>query len=324
MFSYRHAFHAGNHADVLKHLTLIGALRHLLRKPGAVALIDTHAGAGRYRLDGEMAATSGEAGAGVLRLLETLNEHLAVSFRAQSDHLDDLLADYRALLETFNPQWTKESRLTTYPGSPLVMHHYMTQPDRLDGAISRDRLQLYELHPTDSRALLVLTAGLSSRRRIHAERADGFAALRALLPPLADNSGSRRALVLIDPSYEIKSDYAKVEEAMRDTMQRFATGVYLVWYPIIGRAQAHELPRHLKTIARQAQRGWLHATLNVGQASTHPGGDEPGKGPTLRASGMFVINPPYALAGALRATLPQVLAALAQGPGQNWQVEASE
>ncbi|MDR0479236.1 MAG: 23S rRNA (adenine(2030)-N(6))-methyltransferase RlmJ [Burkholderiaceae bacterium] len=313
MFSYRHAFHAGNHADALKHLTLIGALQHLLRKPGSVSLIDTHAGAGRYRLGGGMAATSGEAVAGVLRLLAALPESA-----------NGLLADYRALLAAFNPQWPTDGRLAIYPGSPLIMHHAMTQPDRLDGAVSRDRLHLCELHPTDSRVLLTLAAGLSSHRRVHAERADGFAALRALLPPSAHGGGSRRALALIDPSYEIKSDYALVEQAVQDALRRFATGVYLVWYPIIGRARAHELPRRLKTIARQAGRDWLHATLNIGQASAHPGEPELGKGPTLRASGMFVVNPPHPLADALRAALPAVLAALAQGPGQGWLVETSE
>ncbi|MDR0457442.1 MAG: 23S rRNA (adenine(2030)-N(6))-methyltransferase RlmJ [Burkholderiaceae bacterium] len=309
MFSYRHAFHAGNHADALKHLTLIGALRHLMRKPGPVTLIDTHAGAGRYRLDGDMAAASGEARAGVLRLLAALPGQPD----ATRDQANDLLAEYRALLAAFNPQ----GAALVYPGSPLVLHHYMTRPERLDGAISRDRLHLYELHPTDSRALLALAASLPSRRRVHAERADGFAALRALLPPPADGGGSRRALALIDPSYEIKSDYAKVEQAVQDALQRFATGVYLVWYPIIGRAQAHQLPRRLQALARQAGRDWLHARLNIGQSNAHPNE----AGPTLRASGMFVINPPYPLADALRAALPDVLTALAQGPGRDWQVE---
>jgi 23S rRNA (adenine2030-N6)-methyltransferase len=340
MYSYRHAFHAGNHADVLKHLTLIGALRHLLRKPGPLTLIDTHAGAGRYKFDSSMAADSGEAQAGVLRPLAALPAPSA----------DDLLADYRALLAVFNPAGPPQGRpaptggsepraagsvgppgsaagrLTIYPGSPLVMHHYMTQPERLDGALSRDQLHLYEMHPSDSRVLLALAAGLPSRRRVHAERADGFAALRALLPPKAaaassgSRDGSRRALVLIDPSYEIKSDYTKVEEALQDALRRFATGVYLVWYPIIGRMQAHQLPRRLKTLARQAGRDWLHATLNVGHADMPPGQSVRG----LSASGMFVVNPPYPLAEALRTALPTVLAALGQGPGQDWLVETEE
>jgi len=312
MFSYRHAFHAGNHADVLKHLTLIGVLRHLLRKPGPLTLIDTHAGAGRYKFNSNMAATSGEAEAGVLRLLAAPAQAAPAA--------DELLADYRALLAAFNPQWPAASRLTIYPGSPLVMHHYMTRPERLDGLVSRDRLHLYELHPSDSRALLALAAKLPSRRRVHAERADGFAALRALLPPPAGGDGSRRALALIDPSYEIKSDYTKVEEALQDALKRFATGVYLLWYPIIGRMQAHQLPRRLKTLTRQAGRGWLHATLSVGHADLGPGQAVRG----LSASGMWVVNPPHSLADALRAALPTVLAALGQGPGQGWLVETEE
>ena len=113
--------------------------------------------------------------------------------------------------------------------------------------------------------------------------------------------------MLIDPSYEIKSDYAKVAAAVQDGLKRFATGVYAVWYPIIPRPEAHGLPRRLKTIAQQAGRGWLHATLNVGAAVDGTG---------LSASGMFIINPPHTLKASLDDALPQVLQVLSEGRGR--------
>ena len=201
-----------------------------------------------------------------------------------------------------------------YPGSPLIMHALMTEPAR---AAVHDRLKLFEMHPTDAQALQAHIEQLEAGRQVTMARQDGFDGLKALLPPPPAAGGSRRALVLIDPSYEIKSDYAKVAAAVQDALKRFATGVYLVWYPIIGRPEAHGLPRRLKTLAQQAGRTWLHATLNVGAA---PGGAG------LSASGMFVINPPHSLKGTLDAALPLVLQALGdgRGRGQAWSVEAGD
>ena len=126
-------------------------------------------------------------------------------------------------------------------------------------------------------------------------RQDGFEGLKAFLPP-----PSRRALVLIDPSYEIKSDYQKVSACIQDSLKRFATGTYAVWYPIIPRPEAHELPRRLKTLANQAGKPWLHATLAIGQAEERNVPGEPERGQGLTASGMFVINPPHTLKPALQ------------------------
>ncbi|MDR1967895.1 MAG: 23S rRNA (adenine(2030)-N(6))-methyltransferase RlmJ [Burkholderiaceae bacterium] len=298
MFSYRHAFHAGNHADVLKHVTLIATLRHLMHKASPLTLIDTHAGAGIYRLDEVAAQTSGEALAGIARL-QTL---------AAGSGVAGALADYLAVIASFN-RAGREWRV--YPGSPLIMHALMSEPGR---AAVHDRLKLFELHPTDAQALAAHVAQLKAGRRVSAARQDGLAALRALLPPPADGGGSRRALALIDPSYEIKSDYAKVAEAVQDALRRFATGVYLVWYPIIGRPEAHALPRRLKTLAQQAERSWLNATLRIGTAL---------EGGGLTASGMFIVNPPHTLKAALDEALPQTLRALAEGrgAGQGWTVE---
>ncbi|WOP15111.1 23S rRNA (adenine(2030)-N(6))-methyltransferase RlmJ [Ottowia sp. SB7-C50] len=317
MFSYRHAFHAGNHADVLKHLTLLATLRHLMRKPTPLLLVDTHAGAGIYRLDSDAAQTSGEAGEGIARLQATPapSHHRsktvpAPASSAQGAMQNEALADYLEVVARFNPAARGAWRV--YPGSPLLMHALMTEPDR---AVVHDRLKLFELHPTDAQALRAHIDQLDAGRQVTMTRQDGLAGLKALLPPPPAAGGSRRALVLIDPSYEIKSDYAKVAEAVQDALKRFATGVYLVWYPIIPRPEAHGLPRRLRTLAQQAGRAWLDATLHIGAAADGAG---------LTASGMFVINPPHTLKALLDDALPQVLDTLREGRGRGaaWSVEA--
>ena len=332
MFSYRHAFHAGNHADVLKHITLLASLRHLMRKDGPLLLVDTHAGAGLYRLDERAAQLSGEAAQGIARLqawqqarqadapppapapAASPAPRQAGSAQAASAGIASALADYLWQIAAFNSGGQAAQGWRVYPGSPLLMHALMTQGAR---AAVHDRLKLFELHPTDIQALQAHVAQLNAGRRVAVARQDGFEGLKALLPPPPAAGGSRRALVLIDPSYEIKSDYAKVAHAVQDALRRFATGVYLVWHPLIARPEAHELPRRLRTLARQAGRGWLHATLNVGATPGASG---------LSASGMFVINPPHTLAAALTQALPQTLQALqdegARGPG--WQLETGE
>ena len=291
MFSYRHAFHDGNHADVLKHMCLIATLDYLMQKPTSLTLVDTHAGAGAYQLAGAQARTSAEAEGGILKLLEAMQQPDAAA-------MPDILDAYIDRLATFNAQTWQ-----TYPGSPKIMHSMMRPGDRL---------RLFELHPTDSRMLRHAMGSIDPAVSVTVK--DGFEGLKALLPPPAGPGGSKRALVLIDPSYEIKTDYARVTQGIQDALKRFATGCYLVWYPIIARPEAHQLPRRLKTLATQAERPWLHATLSIGHGQT------PARG--LTASGMFIINPPHVLADQLRAALPIVVQALGQGKGQGAQVEA--
>jgi 23S rRNA (adenine2030-N6)-methyltransferase len=161
-------------------------------------------------------------------------------------------------------------------------------------------------------------AQLEAGRQIAVARQDGFEGLKAFLPPPPSSNGSRRAVVLIDPSYEIKSDYTKVSACIQDSLKRFATGTYLVWYPVIPRPEAHDLPRRLKTLATQAKKPWLQATLAIGQDPSHGPEDRPG----LTASGMFVINPPHTLKAALQAALPQLLASLGRGKGQSHSLES--
>lgn len=296
MFSYRHAFHAGNHADVLKHTVLIATLRHLMQKEAGLTLVDTHAGAGLYRLDGDYTETGGEAKDGVIKLMGTLRPALgkaAPSTPAIDEYLD--------LIESFNPSGS----LRVYPGSPFVMHHLLRTE-------SRDKLKLFELHPTDSRTLSANIAQLEAGRQVAVAQEDGFEGLKPLLPPPPSATGSRRALVLMDPSYELKSDYGKVAACIQEQIKRFPTGTYLVWYPVIPRPEAHDLPRRLKTLSNQAKRPWLHATLAIGQDPSHGPDDRPG----LTASGMFVINPPHTLKASLQATLPVLLDVLGRGKGK--------
>lgn len=300
MFSYRHAFHAGNHADVLKHTTLLATLRHLMQKEAGITLVDTHAGAGLYRLDGDYAEKGGEAADGIVKLMAALRPA-----GQEPAALTPALDDYLDLIASFNP----DGQLRVYPGSPFVMQTQMRTE-------SRDRLKLFELHPTDSRTLSANVAQLNAGRQISVQLQDGFESLKPMLPPPPSPSGSKRALVLIDPSYEIKSDYAKVSACIQECLKRFPTGCYLVWYPIIPRAEAHDLPRRLKTLSNHAGRAWLHATLHIGQKDLAP--DER---PGLSASGMFVINPPHTLKAELQATLPLVLSALGRGRGKAQSVE---
>jgi 23S rRNA (adenine2030-N6)-methyltransferase len=305
MFSYRHGFHAGNHADVLKHMVLIAILRHLTQKDTALSVIDTHAGAGLYRLDGDYAGTSGESEDGVLKLFSALAP--AGSAQPAIKEIAPLLADYMELVAGFNP----DGSLKVYPGSPFVVQSLLRQE-------ARDKLKLFELHPSDAKALAANIAQLEAGRQVSVAREDGFEGLKALLPP-----PNRRALVLIDPSYEIKSDYAKVSACIQDSLKRFATGTYAVWYPVIPRPEAHDLPRRLKTLANQAGKPWLHATLAIGQREAQPITGEPERRPGLTASGMFIVNPPHTLKAGLQAALPQLLQVLGRGKGKGQALESA-
>ncbi len=304
MFSYRHAFHAGNHADVLKHTMLIAIVRHLIQKDAALVVVDTHAGAGLYRLDGDYAGTSGESADGVIKLFSALAP--ADSSKAAIKDVAPVIQDYLETIAGFNP----DGKLKIYPGSPFIVQSLLRTE-------ARDKLKLFEMHPTDSKALAGNIAQLAAGRQVAVARQDGFEGVKAYLPP-----PSRRALVLIDPSYEIKSDYLKVSASIQDSLKRFATGTYAVWYPIIPRPEAHDLPRRLKTLATQAGKPWLHATLSIGQDDARNVPGEPERGQGLTASGMFVINPPHSLKAAMQAAMPQLLQVLGRGRGQGQSIES--
>ncbi len=309
MFSYRHAFHAGNHADVLKHTVLIAILKHLTEKDAALTVLDTHAGAGLYRLDGDYAETSGEAANGILRLLKAQNSpvnpvHPAKPAKPAFKKTDvapferaAALQDYIDLVATFN---TSKDSFKIYPGSPFIIQSFLG---------GRDKLKAFELHPTDSKTLSANIAQLEAGRQVAVLREDGFEGIKKFLPPPV-----KRALVLCDPSYEIKSDYARVTGMVADALKRFATGTYAVWYPIIPRPEAHDVPRKLKTLATKSGRSWLHATLTVKSSKLTTDTQGEVIRPGLPASGMFIINPPFTLKAALQTALPEMVTLLAQDP----------
>jgi 23S rRNA (adenine2030-N6)-methyltransferase len=276
MLAYRHAFHAGNHADVLKHLVLVRVLRHMNLKDKPYRLVDTHAGAGGYSLEGRYAQKKGEFEQGIARLWSR-------------DDLPEAVAEYVALVRQFNPQGTLEQ----YPGSPAFAQMLLR---------ATDQLRLYELHPTDHR---ILDAYLGAARGAQVMHADGFDGLKSQLPP-----STRRAVVLMDPSYELVHDYGRVVATLREALQRFAEGTYVVWYPQVQRVEATQLPRRLEALAPKA---WLHARLTVQRA------DAQGFG--LAGSGVVVINPPYTLHDQLAAVLPFLVEALGQYDGANFLLE---
>ncbi|MBO1111062.1 23S rRNA (adenine(2030)-N(6))-methyltransferase RlmJ [Bordetella petrii] len=272
MFSYRHAFHAGNHADVLKHALLVHTLDYLNRKDTPYWVVDTHAGAGLYALDGDWAAKNAEFADGIGRLW-------------QRDDLPPLLADYLARVRRYN----SDGRLRHYPGSPWLT---------LDALRERDRLRLFEMHPTESDVLVGNLEQLdkTSLRQTTIYATDGFEGMKALLPP-----PPRRGLVLIDPSYEDKQDYRRTLSAVKEGLKRFATGTYAVWYPLVQRREATELARHLENLQVKS---WLHVSLTV----KRPASDGFG----LHGSGMFMVNPPWTLHAALQETMPILTRLLAQ------------
>jgi 23S rRNA (adenine2030-N6)-methyltransferase len=280
MLSYRHAFHAGNHADVLKHLVEVQLLRYLAQKDKPFWYIDTHAGAGCYALDSGYATQNAEFESGIARLW-------------QCDDLPATLAEYVALVRHFNP----DGQLKLYPGSPLVALELMRE---------QDKMRLFELHPTDSEILRENFAGHGGQVLVH--EADGFGALKALLPP-----PPRRALVLIDPPYEDKQDYRHVVSALRDGLKRFANGMYAVWYPQLQRAEAKQLPEQLKKLP---VKNWLHVALSVQAPSADGFG--------MHGSGMFVLNPPWTLHGVLQETMPYLVRHLGQDMHASFTLERQE
>lgn len=294
MFSYRHAFHAGNHADVLKHTVLLAVLKHMAQKDTAFTVFDTHAGAGLYRLDGDYAQTSAEASQGFLKLVATKPEQ----------PFAPAIQDYIDLVASFNTQ----GQWKVYPGSPFIIQQQLR---------GRDKLKLFELHPTDTKTLTANIAQLEAGRQVAIEREDGFEGVKKFLPP-----PSRRALLLCDPSYEVKHDYARVSAMVADALQRFATGTYAVWYPIIPRPEAHDLPRKLKTLANKAGKSWLEATLTVKSSKLLQSEEGETIRPGLPASGMFLINPPFTLKAVLKDALPQLVAVLKQDQHATFTLES--
>jgi 23S rRNA (adenine2030-N6)-methyltransferase len=274
MLAYRHAFHAGNHADVLKHCVLQQILMYMNQKDKPYWVIDTHAGAGMYSLASDYANTKSEYLDGVARLWEC-------------DDLPPVLSDYMSLIRLCN----NKGDWSLYPGSPEVIRRCI----RAD-----DRMRLFELHPTDFE---ILQENFERDRQAKLFKSDGFASLKALLPP-----PTRRAVIFMDPPYEIKTDYPKVVDALEEGLSRFAEGVYVVRYPILTRGDHIRMIESLSKLSEK--------TLNIAMTVQEP--DEKGFG--MLGSGLFIINPPWTLKATMQTVMPYLVEKLAQYPGASYEI----
>lgn len=263
MLSYRHSFHAGNFADVLKHIVLVEIIQHLEKKDKPFDYIDTHAGAGLYQLNSDQALKTRE----YLRGVGQLN---------QSEWPE--LKQYFKIINSFN----KDNQLNKYPGSPLIALELMRR---------QDKAWLFELHPADFE---LLKHNTSKYRGIKIQQSDGFKGLLSILPPI-----SRRGIVLIDPSYEVKTDYEQVVSYLDKALKKFATGIYALWYPVVDRYRIDKMERDLlKTGIRDIQRFEL--------------GVEEDDGSGMTSAGMMVINPPWGLFDKMSQLLPKLSQKLTQ------------
>ena len=282
MLAYRHAFHAGNHADVLKHTVLVAVLRHMNLKDKGWRYVETHAGAGGYSLEGDYANKRAEYEAGIGRLYERTD-------------LPEPLADYVAAVRDFNGG----RALVQYPGSPAFAHA-LQRP--------QDQLRLAEMHPTEHK---ILASYLGEAAGSAVTLGDGYATLKSHLPP-----PTRRGVTLIDPPYELKTDYVRVLGALREALTLFADGTVIVWLPQLQLLEATQLPQRLKASATSmGKKGWLHARLTVATADA--------RGFGMLGSSVFVANPPHTLAATLRPALAWLAPVLAQFDGATSMVEVS-
>lgn len=260
MLGYRHAYHAGNFADVLKHVVLIQALVYLARKDAPLLYLDTHAGAGSYALGSPQAEQTGEYRHGIGLLWREAG-------------LAAPLERYAELVRSFNTGNT----LRIYPGSPRIAQRLLRP---------QDRLELCELHKSD---YALLEAFFRGDRRVQCHPTDGFTTALARLPPR-----ERRGLVFIDPSYELKSDYARAVEALQSMHRRFATGVYILWYPLVDRRLTESLKSR---VAESGIRDVLDLELVRDTDPAQSG---------MRGCGLFVVNPPWTLKADMEPALDEL------------------
>lgn len=268
--NYRHAYHAGNFADVVKHAVLCRILVYLCQKPAPFRVIDIHAGAGRYDLTGAEANRTGEWRHGIERLRQA----------ALTEPARTLLAPYLDAVAALNPS----NRLTSYPGSPALAQAFLR---------SQDRLIACELEP---QAAGSLKANLRGDARAKAIAIDGWTALSAYVPP-----PERRGLVLIDPPFEEPGEFSRMAQGLAAAHRKWATGTFLLWYPIKDEAEVKAFTRRL---ARSGIAKMLRLEVMVASETGTP---------ALRGCGLIAVNPPWTLYDELKVMLPALTAALSRG-----------
>lgn len=269
--NYRHTYHAGGFADVFKHVIFLLVLEHLRKKASPFFVLDTHAGAGRYDLTSPEAARTGEFKQGIGRLL------------AETDVPKDV-APYLAAVRRLNARYGTGPRW--YPGSPLLAKHMLR---------AGDRLALAELHPEEARAL-AREFGADDRIKIH--HGDGYVAMKALLPP-----AERRGVVLVDPPFEAEDEFERMVKSLRQAVRRFATGTYLLWYPI---KEPDKVEAFLTALRESGIKRILLAEIRLYPETQ---AQEAGR---LEGCGLAMVNPPWTLGEALERIGPWLAKRLAR------------
>ena len=281
--NYRHAFHAGGFADVIKHIVLVRILLHLQEKPAAFRVIDTHAGAGLYELTSDEARRGGEWLTGIARLMQArLSEATAT-----------LVKPYLDIIRAFNP----ERDLKAYPGSPLIARALLRPQDRLTAC---------EIEPK-ARKRLVDRLRRDTQARV--VDLDGWVALPAFVPPK-----ERRGLVLIDPSYEQKDEFERLAEGFTQAFEKWPTGSYVLWYPVKSRRAADKLAQHVAEAvgAGPSPGKCLRLEFSVAPQAA---------GAALASAGLLIVNPPWTLLGELKSILPELQKPLGQGGAARFRLE---
>jgi 23S rRNA (adenine2030-N6)-methyltransferase len=282
--NYRHAFHAGGFADVIKHIVLVRMLTYLQDKQAAFRVIDTHAGAGVYDLAGEEASRGGEWLTGIARVVQA----------RFSEATMPLMKPYLDIVRAFNP---KSALLQTYPGSPLIARALLRPQDRLTACEVEQsaRKRLIDALRRDTQARVV--------------DLDGWTALPAFVPPK-----ERRGLVLIDPPYEQKDEFQRLAGGFAGAFAKWPTGSYLLWYPVKSRRATDDLARH---VAQATYGGTQPGKCLRLEFSAAP----QAAGAALTSAGLLIVNPPWTLAGELKTILPELEKPLGQGGAGRFRLE---
>jgi 23S rRNA (adenine2030-N6)-methyltransferase len=281
--NYRHGFHAGSFADVIKHIVLVRILVHLQEKPAGFRVIDSHAGAGLYDLTSDEAQRGGEWLTGIARVMQARFSQTTLP----------LLAPYLDIVRAFNPQ----AELRAYPGSPLIARALLRPQDRLTAC---------EVEPTARKRLIDALRRDTQARVVDL---DGWVALPAFVPP-----NERRGLVLIDPPYEAKDEFERIAAGFAAAFAKWPTGSYLLWYPAKSRRATDSLARH---VAGLAGSGASPATSLRLEFSVAPQAADAG----LISAGLLLVNPPWRLATELKAILPELEKPLGVGGAGRFRLE---
>ncbi|TPQ30566.1 23S rRNA (adenine(2030)-N(6))-methyltransferase RlmJ [Bradyrhizobium guangdongense] len=281
--NYRHAFHAGNFADVIKHIVLARILTYLQDKPAAFRVIDTHAGAGLYDLESEEATRSGEWLSGIARIMQArfTNETIA------------LIKPYLDIVRAFN----QPGELKTYPGSPLIARGLLRPQDRLVAC---------EIEPNARKALI---GALRRDTQARVVDLDGWMALTAYVPPK-----ERRGLVLIDPPFEARDEFERLGDSFAEAFAKWPTGIYVIWYPVKNRRGAETLAQTVARAAAAAKPPGKCLRLEFSVAPQTAGAP-------LTSTGLLMVNPPYTLQNELKTILPELEKPLGQGGAARFRLD---